>query len=69
MKNRKAESKKSAAGSTAISAEAFDVKFDAGAEILEYLDVESAQVLEPGEPFVFPFSASPVSTHHPESPL
>jgi len=52
-----------------ISVSEFDAMFDAGEDILEYLDLKSAKFFGPGEPADFPFSAPPDLTYHPKSPL
>jgi hypothetical protein len=46
---RKSRPIKAAQRPPCITTEEFDAKFDAGEDISEYLDVESARVFEPGE--------------------
>jgi len=45
----KSKTRKSAPRRTRITAEQFDAKFDAGEDILEYLDLDAGRIFAPGE--------------------
>jgi hypothetical protein len=45
----KSKTRKSAPRRPRITAEQFDAKFDAGEDIIEYLDLEKARIFAPGK--------------------